>query len=125
MKPSGKSFFVSEQRKPLHRSNVNLAICKHSEATALPFLAHPQMRRHACGFALADQGAGTRIIQNYLDHRNIQHTARTPQPTRRGLRSSGGRPTNGRGPMMAARRFTAFRKIMGAVPRPDEVAPPG
>jgi type 1 fimbriae regulatory protein FimB len=76
MKPSGKSFFLSEQRKPLHRSTVNLAIRKYSEATALPFLAHPQMLRHACGFALADQGAGTRLIQNYLGHRNIQHTVR-------------------------------------------------
>jgi type 1 fimbriae regulatory protein FimB len=76
MKPSGKSFFVSEQRKPLHRSTVNLALRKYSEAAALPFLAHPHMLRHACGFALADQGADTRLIQNYLGHRNIQHTVR-------------------------------------------------
>jgi type 1 fimbriae regulatory protein FimB len=30
--------------------------------------------RNACGFALADQGADTRLIQDYLGHRNIQHT---------------------------------------------------
>ena len=35
---------------------------------------HYPMLRHACGFALADQGAGTRLIQDYLGHRNIQHT---------------------------------------------------
>jgi len=35
---------------------------------------HPHMLRHACGFALADQGADTRLIQDYLGHRNIQHT---------------------------------------------------
>jgi type 1 fimbriae regulatory protein FimB len=29
------------------------------------------MFRHACGFALADQGADTRLIQDYLGHRNI------------------------------------------------------
>ena len=57
MKPTGKAFFVSEQRKPLHRSTVNLALRKYSKAAALPFLAHPHMLRHACGFALADQGA--------------------------------------------------------------------
>jgi site-specific recombinase XerD len=34
------------------------------------------MLRHACGFALADQGADTRLIQDYLGHRNIQHTLR-------------------------------------------------
>jgi len=32
------------------------------------------MLRHACGFALADQVADTRLIQAYLGHRNIQHT---------------------------------------------------
>ncbi|SPF51287.1 DNA invertase homolog (fragment) [Syntrophobacter sp. SbD1] len=29
---------------------------------------------YACGFALADQGADTRLIQDYLGHRCIQHT---------------------------------------------------
>ena len=32
------------------------------------------MLRHACGFALADQGADTQLIQDFLGHRNIQHT---------------------------------------------------
>jgi type 1 fimbriae regulatory protein FimB len=76
MKPTGKAFFVSEQRKPLHRSTVNLAMQKHSAAASLPLLAHPHMLRHACGFALADQGADTRLIQDYLGHRNIQHTVK-------------------------------------------------
>jgi len=34
------------------------------------------MLRHACGYALADQGADTRLIQDYLGHRNIQHTVK-------------------------------------------------
>jgi len=76
MKPTGKTFFVSEQRKPLHRSTVNLALRKYSGAASLPLLAHPHMLRHACGFALADQGADTRLIQDYLGHRNIQHTVK-------------------------------------------------
>jgi type 1 fimbriae regulatory protein FimB len=84
MKPTGKTFFISEQRKPLHRSTVNFALRKYSEAAALPFLAHPQMLRDACGFALADQGADTRLIQDYLGHRNIQYTVRytAAKPTR-------------------------------------------
>ena len=76
MKPTGKTFFVSEQRKPLHRSTVNLALRKYSAAASLPLPAHPHMLRHACGFALADQGADTRLIQDYLGHRNIQHTVK-------------------------------------------------
>ena len=76
MKPTGKAFFVSEQRQPLLRSTVNLALRKYSAAASLPLLAHPHMLRHACGFALADQGADTRLIQDYLGHRNIQHTVK-------------------------------------------------
>jgi type 1 fimbriae regulatory protein FimB len=76
MKPTGKTFFVSEQRTPLHRSTVNLALRKYSAAASLPLLAHPHMLRHACGFALADQDADTRLIQDYLGHRNIQHTVK-------------------------------------------------
>ena len=76
MRPTGKAFFVSEQRRPLHRSTVNLALRKYSAAAFLPLLAHPHMLRHACGFALADQGADTRLIQDYLGHRNIQYTVR-------------------------------------------------
>jgi type 1 fimbriae regulatory protein FimB len=76
MQPTGKTFFVSEQRKPLHRSTVNLILDACSKAATLPFSAHPHMLRHACGFALADQGADTRLIQDYLGHRNIQHTVR-------------------------------------------------
>ncbi|ECZ4168724.1 tyrosine-type recombinase/integrase, partial [Salmonella enterica] len=35
---------------------------------------HPHMLRHACGYALANQGMDTRLIQDYLGHRNIRHT---------------------------------------------------
>jgi len=76
MKPDTDSFFVSERRGPLSRKTAWLAIRKYGEAAGLPLPAHPHMLRHACGFALADQGADTRLIQDYLGHRNIQHTVR-------------------------------------------------
>jgi type 1 fimbriae regulatory protein FimB len=75
-KELGRSFFLSERRKPLHRSTVNLMLHKYGEKARLPVGVHPHMLRHACGFALADQGADTRLIQDYLGHRNIQHTVR-------------------------------------------------
>jgi integrase len=81
---SVKTFFVSERRRPLHRSTVNLLLDKYSSAASLPLRAHPHMLRHGCGFALADQGADTRLIQDYLGHRNIQHTFRSG--TRRTIR---------------------------------------
>jgi type 1 fimbriae regulatory protein FimB len=58
---SVKTFFVTERRRPLHRSTVNLLLQKYGDA--LPLRPHPHMLRHACGFALADQGADTRLIQ--------------------------------------------------------------
>jgi site-specific recombinase XerD len=45
MMPTGKAFFVSEQRKPLHRSTVNLALRKYSADASLPLLAYPHMLR--------------------------------------------------------------------------------
>jgi type 1 fimbriae regulatory protein FimB len=52
------------------------SILQYGEKAKLPVVDHPHMLRHACGFALADQGADTRLIQDYLGHRNIQHTVR-------------------------------------------------
>ena len=42
----------------------------------LALKAHPHMLRHACGYALANKGHGTRALQASLEHRNIQHTVR-------------------------------------------------
>ena len=67
-------FFISERRASLSRKTAWLAIRDYGRRADLPVEAHPHMLRHACGFALADQGADTRLIQDYLGHRNIQHT---------------------------------------------------
>jgi type 1 fimbriae regulatory protein FimB len=76
MKPDTDAFFVSERRGPLSRKTAWLFIRDYGRRAGLPLAAHPHMLRHACGFALADQGADTRLIQDYLGHRNIQHTVR-------------------------------------------------
>jgi site-specific recombinase XerD len=74
IKTTDKAFFLSQYRKPLNRRTVWLAIRKYGEIAGLSLPAHPHMLRHACGYALADQGADTRLIQDYLGHGNIQHT---------------------------------------------------
>ena len=76
MSPDTDSFFVSERRATWSRKTAWLAVRHYGEVAGLPLPAHPHMLRHACGFALADQGADTRLIQDYLGHRNIQHTVR-------------------------------------------------
>lgn len=74
MKPEGKALFVSERRQPLSRKSAWRLIRDYGEVAGIEVVAHPHMLRHACGYALADQGADTRLIQDYLGHRNIQHT---------------------------------------------------
>ena len=76
MKPKTKALFVGERRQPLSRKTTWLFIREYGEAAGLDIAAHPHMLRHACGFALADQAVDTRLIQDYLGHRNIQHTVR-------------------------------------------------
>jgi len=76
MKPKTDAFFLSERRTPLSRKTAWVTIRDYGRAAGLSVEAHPHMLRHACGFALADQGADTRLIQDYLGHRNIQHTVR-------------------------------------------------
>lgn len=74
--PESDAFFVSERRRPMNRRTAWNAIRRYGEKADLPLPAHPHMLRHSCGYALADQGADTRLIQDYLGHRNIQHTVR-------------------------------------------------
>ena len=76
MKPGTDAFFISERRQALSRKTVWLLMRTYGERAGLPLDAYPHMLRHACGFALADQDADTRLIQDYLGHRNIQHTVR-------------------------------------------------
>jgi len=74
MKPTSKAVFVSQHRKPLNRRTAWLTMRKYGDLAGLELPAHPHQLRHACGFALADQGADTRLIQDYLGHRDIRHT---------------------------------------------------
>src|SRR6267143_6048953 len=74
MQPETDAFFVTERRGPLSRKTAWVMIRDYGKLAGLSVEAHPHMLRHACGFALADQGADTRLIQDYLGHRNIQHT---------------------------------------------------
>jgi type 1 fimbriae regulatory protein FimB len=90
MKPIGKAFFVSEQRRSLHRSTVNLLLQKYSAAASLSLRAHPHMLRHACGFALADQGPTPGSFRTTSDTARWSIPSNTPPPTRRRSRDSGG-----------------------------------
>lgn len=66
--------FLSHKGGRLSRSRIYRILKNLGEQAGLSIAVHPHMLRHACGFALADKGADTRLIQDYLGHRNIQHT---------------------------------------------------
>ncbi|EDS8500820.1 tyrosine-type recombinase/integrase, partial [Salmonella enterica subsp. enterica serovar Anatum] len=68
--------FISRSGFPLSRQQFYYLLTRISHKAGLPVCAHPHMLRHACGYALADNGADTRLIQDYLGHRNIRHTVR-------------------------------------------------
>lgn len=66
--------FLSQKGGPLSRHQVRLLLKRYGEIAGVSIPAHPHMLRHGCGYALADLGKDTRLIQDYLGHRNIQHT---------------------------------------------------
>jgi len=67
--------FLSE-RGPLTRQAVNYLVEQIGKRTKLGFKVNPHMLRHSTGYYLANKGCDTRLIQDYLGHRNITHTVR-------------------------------------------------
>jgi Phage integrase family len=65
---------------PMQHTNVS----RGRACAKLPFPVHAHMLRHACGYALANAGHDTRALQDWLGHKNIQHTVRYTElsPTR-------------------------------------------
>ncbi|SFN73061.1 tyrosine-type DNA invertase [Xenorhabdus japonica] len=68
--------FLSRNGQRMSRQQAYKIIRQTSLKAKLSICANPHMLRHACGYALADNGVDTRLIQDYLGHRNIRHTVR-------------------------------------------------
>lgn len=66
--------FLSQKGGRISRKSIYSIIKKLGVKARLTLSIHPHMLRHSCGFALAEQGVDTRLIQDYLGHRNINHT---------------------------------------------------
>jgi hypothetical protein len=62
-------------RRAIEGRTVARVIERAAGAAGLDLKAHPHMLRHACGYALANEGHDTRAIQAYLGHRSITSTA--------------------------------------------------
>lgn len=66
--------FISEQRGQFTRQALNYLVKKIGQEAGFDGL-HPHMLRHSCGHELANQGRDTRLLQDWLGHRDIRHTA--------------------------------------------------
>ncbi|HGM5835936.1 TPA: tyrosine-type recombinase/integrase [Serratia marcescens] len=66
--------FLSRQGGRLSRQRFYQLVREYGKRAALPLDIHPHMLRHACGYNLANRGNDTRLIQDYLGHKNIRHT---------------------------------------------------
>ncbi|WFN57575.1 tyrosine-type DNA invertase [Dickeya lacustris] len=66
--------FITERSGSLSRKQAWFIIKECGRKADIPIPSYPHMLRHACGYALANGGADTRLIQDYLGHRNIRHT---------------------------------------------------
>ena len=71
----GTHLFVSERNaQPLSRHTVTSLVNSCAELADLGIKCHPHMLRHSCGYYLANEGYPLRKIQDWLGHKNIQHT---------------------------------------------------
>ncbi|MDV1071428.1 MULTISPECIES: tyrosine-type DNA invertase [Klebsiella] len=68
--------FISRRGTALSRQQAYRIIRAAGENAGTVTHTHPHMLRHACGYELAERGTDTRLIQDYLGHRNIRHTVR-------------------------------------------------
>jgi integrase len=74
--PPSPYVFVSERKAPLSPRSIREIVARTGKVAGLLFVPHPHQLRHACGYDLASQGHDTRAVQDYLGHKNIQHTVR-------------------------------------------------
>jgi site-specific recombinase XerD len=74
--PKSPFVFVSERGGPFTTDSFNWMVKRAGQKADLPLQVHAHMLRHAAGYKLAGDGHDTRSIQDYLGHKNIQHTVR-------------------------------------------------
>lgn len=66
--------FVQERGEMLSRHGFAY-ICREIGLRMKPAVhLHPHMLRHSCGYALANKGKDTRLIQDFLGHKEIKNT---------------------------------------------------
>ncbi|MEZ5429462.1 MAG: tyrosine-type recombinase/integrase [Pyrinomonadaceae bacterium] len=73
---SNSNYLFLSERGPLIRQAINYLVKAIGDRAKLNFAVNPHMLRHSTGYYLANRGFDTRLIQDYLGHKNITHTVR-------------------------------------------------
>ncbi len=60
----------------LTRQAINRLVAQIGKRAELSFDVNRHMLGHSCGYFLANKGYDTRLVQDYLGHKNITHTVR-------------------------------------------------
>jgi type 1 fimbriae regulatory protein FimB/type 1 fimbriae regulatory protein FimE len=74
--PASVFVFVSERGAPFAPRGFRQMIERLGQAAGFEFPVHAHMLPHACGYKLVNDGHPIRQLQDYLGHRNIQHTVK-------------------------------------------------
>ena len=84
-KSDGPYVFRSERGGPLSVDVVEVICARAGREAGLGFKVHPHQLRHAAGFALAEAGTDTRLIQSFLGHADIRNTVIYTETSQRRL----------------------------------------
>ena len=74
--PIGRFVFTNERGSSMTAAGFARLLSRAAESIEFPLKIHPHMLRHACGYKMANDGQPTQVIQQWLGHRQIQHTLR-------------------------------------------------
>ncbi len=84
--PKSAFVFTSERGAPFGTAGFARIVERAGIEAKLGFKAHPHMLRHACGYALANNGHDTRALQPISATRTLSTRSDTPSWRRRGSR---------------------------------------
>lgn len=77
--------FRSERGGKLSTDIVRVICERAGQAAGFEFRVRPHMFRHAAGFTLAEEGTDTRLIQDFLGHKDIKSTVVYTETSQRRL----------------------------------------
>ncbi len=73
---AGSNYLFLSERGMMTRQAINYLVNQIGKKAKLDFKVTPHSIRHSTGYYLANKGYDTRLIQDYLGHKNIAHTVR-------------------------------------------------